>query len=78
MDIYEFIGITGAALVLVGFVMEQTHKWKDTSFVYDGVNFLGGVLLTVYAFAIGSYPFLVINVVWSLVSLRDLLRRRGA
>ena len=35
------IGITGMALVLLAFLMNQMHIWKDTDLISDGTYFLG-------------------------------------
>ena len=65
------IGSTGATLILIAFILEQTHRWKDTSLKYDLVNLVGSVLLIIYAILLRSWPFLILNTVWALVSLRD-------
>jgi lipid-A-disaccharide synthase-like uncharacterized protein len=69
----EVIGFTGMVLILFAFIMNQTHKWKDDSLGYDLVNAVGSVLLIVYAMFLNSYPFLILNGIWALVSLRDLV-----
>lgn len=74
MNYSEIIGIAGATLLLIAFVMEQLHKWKDTDFVYDIFNAVGGVFMVLYAYLLGSYPFLVLNLIWALVSIRDVIR----
>ncbi len=68
-----FIGASGAALILIAFILEQTHRWKDTDLKYDVLNLIGSALLIVYAVLLRSYPFLVLNGVWAIVSLRDVL-----
>ena len=68
-----YIGSTGAGLILLAFVLGQLHKWKDTYFIYDFVNLVGSVLLIWYAILLSSWPFLVLNGVWALVSLRDVV-----
>ena len=75
-DLVTVIGVIGAAIILFGFFMNQTHRWRDTDRVYDVTNFIGGVLMTAYAFLIGSMPFAVLNVVWAFISLRDLLSKK--
>jgi len=65
------IGIVGMALILLCFLMNQFHNWKDTSLKYDVINTIGSLLLVVYAFLIKSYPFLILNFVWFVVSFRD-------
>ena len=74
MDYPLALGIAGASLTLFAFFMEQAHRWKDESVVYDGCNFFGAALLVIYSYLLGSYPFLVLNGVWALISLRDLVR----
>jgi uncharacterized membrane protein YdcZ (DUF606 family) len=71
--VFEIIGFFGMGLILFAFVMNQLKKWKSTFFVYDFLNFLGGFMLVFYALMIESYPFLILNSVWTLVSLRDLI-----
>ncbi len=73
MNITEIIGASGATLILIAFIFEQTHRWKDTDLKYDAVNLLGSVLLIAYAVLLHSYPFLVLNGVWVIVSLRDVI-----
>ena len=70
LDLY--IGLTGMSLILIAFVMNQIHKWKDISLTYDIVNVIGAGLLVIYSIMIQSYPFLILNSVWTLVSLRDV------
>lgn len=72
MDLTLIIGTTGAALILIAFIMGQFHKWKDTDLIYDAVNFIGAILLIIYAVLIVSYPFMILNAVWAAVSLRDI------
>ncbi|MFH1588223.1 MAG: hypothetical protein ABIA76_02710 [Candidatus Diapherotrites archaeon] len=70
----ELIGIIGMLLILIAYGLNQTHKWSQDDFKYDFTNFLGGALLFVYAFSLGSIPFLILQAVWALVSLRDCFK----
>lgn len=72
------IGITGMSLILIAFLLNQIGKWNKKSFIYDFVNFLGSGLLCVYAFLINSWPFLILNLVWAVYSLKDVLFRGPA
>ncbi len=72
-EFVNLLGLVGAGLVLLAFILEQTHKWKDTDFKYDMLNLVGSAMLVGYAFFLSSYPFLVLNGVWALVSLRDVV-----
>ena len=67
------IGFAGMLMVLIGFLMNQFHKWDADSLIYDAVNSLGGVCLVYYAIMIQSWPFLGLNGLWTLVSIRDVI-----
>ncbi len=68
----DLIGLIGMSLILSAFVMNQVHKWRDDCLEYDGVNAAGSILLVYYAFTIASWPFLFLNAVWFVVSMRDV------
>jgi len=72
MPIYEIIGIIGMALILLAFLLNQLGKWKNEYLIYDFTNLVGSILLFYYAVALDSLPFMIINVVWGIVSLRDV------
>ncbi len=73
MDINTIIGVVGALIILAAFFLNETHRISEDSFVYDGMNLAGSLLLIEYAFVLGSLPFLILNGVWFLVSLRDVI-----
>lgn len=74
MDTPVLIGSCGAAIILVAFIAEQLHMLRDTDIRYDAANAVGSLLLVWYAWVGESYPFFVLNSVWALVSLRDVVR----
>ena len=74
MDYTTLIGIVGASVILVGFLLNQTGKVTAQSWSYDAVNVLGSLLLLIYAYLLGSVPFLILNVVWLLVSAKGVLK----
>ncbi len=67
------IGVVGAGVLLLCFAVSQFKLLSVDSLPYDIGNFIGALLLTYYAYLIGSMPLLVIEAVWALVSLRSLL-----
>ncbi len=67
-----FIGISGASIILVFFLLNQFHKIDRDSIWYDIGNFIGSGLLVIYAYLISSIPFLILNAVWAIASLRDV------
>lgn len=74
MDIPTIIGIIGAAAILIGFVLNRMRVLETESVSYDGINAFGGLLLIIYALLIGSYPFAVLNVVWFVFAIQNVIR----
>lgn len=73
MDTTTIIGSLGATIILVMFLLNQTNRLKNSSVSYDFMNFVGSLLLVVYAILLNSWPFLILNTIWGLVSLKDVL-----
>lgn len=72
--LYDFIGFVGMALILAAFVMEQFHKWKDDSFIYGACNGIGSTMMMIYALALKSPPFFILNLAWAVISIRDVYK----
>lgn len=72
MDTTMIIGISGATIILALFLLNQTHKIGSDSLLYDIANFIGALLLLIYAVLLSSLPFAILNGVWALFSLRDI------
>lgn len=68
-----FLGFFGALLILLAFILCQIHIWKDDSLIYDATNLLGSVILIIYGVLIGGWPFVALNSIWAVVSLRDTI-----
>lgn len=73
MDLATIIGFSGAAIVLLAFVMNQRGEWSDKHIRYDAANAIGSSLLIVSALMTQTWHFLVLNLVWAAVSIRDIL-----
>ena len=73
MNITQLIGTSGATLILIAFILNQLGHWRNTDLRYDIVNFIGSILLLMYAVLLKSYPFFILNTVWAVVSLRDIM-----
>ena len=74
MDTLSLIGITGTGIILITFLLNQSGKWSAESHSYDAANALGSLILVGYAILLGSIPFMILNGVWFIVSLRDVIR----
>lgn len=67
------IGTLGALLVLVFFILEQLNVLKNSSLIYDAGNLIGSALLVTYAILLSSVPFAILNGIWALFSLKDVI-----
>ncbi|KXK26881.1 MAG: hypothetical protein TR69_WS6001000904 [candidate division WS6 bacterium OLB20] len=74
MDIANILGIAGAAIILLAFVLNQNGTWSDKHIRYDSANVIGSVLLALSAFLIQGWAFVLLNLVWAAVSLRDVVK----
>lgn len=73
-DIYFLMGIVGMLCILAGFHLIQTHKLTADSLLYDVLNFVGSGLLVIYGIAGSSWPFVILNGVFALYSLYDIVK----
>lgn len=73
MDTTTLIGVIGAGLLLIAFIVNELKKLSVDSFWYDLLNLVGAGLLVWYALLLHSWPFVVLEGIWALVSLKDIL-----
>jgi len=73
IDFTTILGIIGAMFILFAFILEQKKIWNSEMLKYDLVNFIGSAILIVYGILIKGYPFVILNSVWALVSLKDVV-----
>lgn len=69
----ELIGYLGMILVLLTLVLARKHFFKSQI-----VSLIGGILLAAKAyFTPNAEPFLILNSIWTVVSIYNLLKARG-
>ena len=69
---FDYIGILGATIILILFLGNQFNKISNDSVWYDFGNFVGSAMLVYFAVVTKSLPFVVLNTVWAIVSLKDV------
>jgi hypothetical protein len=74
MDLSTIVGVVGATIILVSFLLNQFGKWSAESRSYDLANAIGSIILVSYAVLLGSVPFMILNSVWFVVSFRDVVK----
>ena len=72
MDLFLLLGILGMILILTGFLLLETHRISADDLSYDVLNFFGSGLLVLSALDARAWPFLILNIIWGLVALRDI------
>ena len=73
MDLYLTLGIAGMGMILLGFLLINRHAVTADSLFYDALNFVGSSLLVISAIPDRAWPFIILNGVFALFSLKDLL-----
>jgi hypothetical protein len=73
--ILQLLQLVGALLVLAGFTLAQLRILDPQSLPYLIVNVIGAGILAVLAFHERQWGFLLLEGVWTLVSLAGLVNR---
>ncbi|MGH7647456.1 MAG: CBU_0592 family membrane protein [Gemmatimonadaceae bacterium] len=72
---YQIVSLSGAILVLVGYAALQ-RGWLDRADRwFNLLNFVGSALLAWIAILDHRWGFILLEVVWALLSIPPLLRR---
>ncbi len=67
------LGMIGMLLILIGFFMVQSHRWSQDDLKYDLINAVGSLLLVIYGIEGRAWPFVILNTIWALYSLKDVI-----
>ncbi|MGH7663678.1 MAG: CBU_0592 family membrane protein [Gemmatimonadaceae bacterium] len=70
---YQLISVAGAVMVLFGYVGYQRGMFGREDRLYSFLNFAGSALLAWVAIIDQRWGFIVLEVVWALVSLPALI-----
>lgn len=78
MSLIQLVSLAGAMTILAAFTLQQMGRWQPQDRVYLLCNAFGAFTLTVVAWIEQQWGFLLMEGVWTLVSLYGLLRPRAA
>jgi hypothetical protein len=70
----QVVGIAGAALILVPFAAVQLRRMGTETWPYQLLNLAGASLLTMVAAVERQYGFLLLEGVWTIMSMVGLRR----
>ena len=69
MDSIQILSMVGSVIVLIPYALLGLRKMDPKSFLYSFMNFVGSVILLFIAIDIMQLGFIVLEVVWTSVSL---------
>jgi hypothetical protein len=74
----QLLQLAGAVMVLAGFTLQQLKVLDPVSYPYLVLNAVGAGILAVLAFEEQQWGFLLLEGVWTLVSVASLVGRLRA
>lgn len=74
----QLVSLAGAMLILAAFTLQQRGRWQAQERRYLWCNAVGAFTLTLVALHEQQWGFLLMEGVWTLVSLYGLLRQPAA
>lgn len=79
MTLGDWLGSVGVAILLVAFLLNLMKKITESSVPYLLMNAIGAAMTCVASILIMFVPFIILEAVWTLVSLVTLIRvvRKG-
>jgi len=74
VTIADIIGSVGVFILLLAFVLNLLNKLSRESLVYILMNVIGGALACFASYLIHYVPFIILEGVWTLVSVIAFVR----
>jgi hypothetical protein len=72
----DLIGWSGAVLVVGAYLLNSFGRLSATDLRYQLMNLAGGLFFIVNTAFLKAYPSMVVNIIWVLIALMALLRKK--
>lgn len=76
MTIMEVVGTVGLLVLVIALALNLKKKVTSDSILYNLLNAVGGGCLFVNALYLKSWNFVVLEVIWTVLSISQLLKRK--
>ena len=76
MTLVDYIGTAGVTILLLAYLLLLMKVFSTTSRVYIWMNIIGAGLSTLASVFLKYIPFVILEGVWTLVSVIALLRKK--
>lgn len=73
LNINDWIGFTGVAILLAAFLMNLLNKLSKDNLAYIVLNIVGAGMACLASWLIHYIPFVVLEATWTIVSLIALI-----
>jgi hypothetical protein len=74
MTLTDWIGFLGVTILLVAFFLNLINQLSSKSFTYIFLNLIGAAIACVASIMLLYWPFIILEGVWTLVSMVSLIR----
>lgn len=74
MNVTDWIGFIGVAILLAAFLLNLSGKINKDSSLYLGMNILGAGLACYASVLLNYVPFIILEGCWTLVSILGLMK----
>ena len=77
MELADITGYIGIILILLGYALGVFHTDKSFTkgYTYMAINLVGSVFSAFSAYLMDSIPFLVLNIIWFLISVHGIWKK---
>ena len=72
----NIVGWFGAALLLIAYALVSTKRLEGTSYTFQLLNVMGGIMLASNSAYHGALPSVVVNFVWIVIGIAAIVNRR--